>query len=174
MLFERSRRAKYLNISVKPFKGVRVAVPQGVSFTIAEHTVHSKVHWIQKHIARIKRLEKNYILVSNDNIEIDRKKAREILIGRLDFLAEKFGYSYNRVFIRNQKTRWGSCSTKNNINLNIRLLLLPEELMDFVILHELIHTKFKNHGKEFWEELLQKEPHAGILDDQINRYNIGL
>ena len=64
-------------------------------------------------------------------------RRREILIKRLDKLAEKHGLKYNRVFVRNQKTRWGSCSSKNNISLNAKLVKLPEKLMDYIILHEL-------------------------------------
>lgn len=55
--------------------------------------------------------------------------------------------------MREQRTRWGSCSGKNNISLNVKLVLLPEELIDYVILHELVHTRIHNHGKKFWDEL---------------------
>ena len=79
-----------------------------------------------------------------------RAKAKPRLRRRLKYLAEKHGFTYNMVFIRNQKTRWGSCSSKNNINLNVRIVQLPEEFMDYVILHELAHTRIKNHSHDFW------------------------
>jgi len=72
---------------------------------------------------------------------------------RVAELALQFHFKYNRVKIRNSKTRWGSCSYDNNINLSIYLLLIPEFLSDYVILHELTHTLHKNHGQKFWESL---------------------
>jgi hypothetical protein len=85
--------------------------------------------------------------------QISKAKARTALIGRLDELAELHDFRFNKVSIRNQKTKWGSCSARNNISLNMNLARLPAELTDYVILHELVHTRIKNHSKEFWGEL---------------------
>jgi len=74
-------------------------------------------------------------------------------MGRIEKLAAQHGFEYNRVSFRSQRTRWGSCSTNNDISLNIKLALLPEDLVDYVILHELVHTQVKNHAPEFWEEV---------------------
>ena len=84
---------------------------------------------------------------------IDKTAAGKKLADRLEYLAEMYGFACNRVTIRQQKTRWGSCSPKNNISLNIKLVLLPEELLDYVILHELVHTRIHNHSRKFWVEL---------------------
>ncbi|MEA3348593.1 MAG: M48 family metallopeptidase, partial [Pseudomonadota bacterium] len=73
--------------------------------------------------------------------------------------------------IRNQKTRWGSCSAKNNISLNIKLALLPDQLRDLVLVHELIHTKIKNHGPNFWQKLEKIYPQARKLDQQVNNHS---
>jgi len=150
VLFESSKKAKRLNISVKPFTGVRVAVPRGMSFQRAEEFVNTKKSWIQKHLVRMKQYEENNGSKSAMFSDIDRAKAKRKLIRRLGYLAAKHGFTYNRVFIRNQKTRWGSCSSRRNISLNVKASLLPQELMDYVILHELAHTRVKNHGKDFW------------------------
>jgi predicted metal-dependent hydrolase len=82
-----------------------------------------------------------------------RKEAKQYLPYRVEILAKKHGFIFNQVRIRNQKSRWGSCSVENNINLNMHLMRLPEELSDYVILHELVHTIHKNHGKHFWQAL---------------------
>jgi predicted metal-dependent hydrolase len=174
VLFERSARAKYLNISVKPFRGVRVAVPRGMSFKMAEQSVNAKAGWMQKHIAKMKQLEKEHEEVSGKEVQIDRKEAEKTLVARLKELAGKHGFTFNRVFIRNQKTLWGSCSSKNNISLNVKVLLLPEDLRDFIILHELVHTKVKNHGRDFWAALLKAEPNAKAFTFRVNKYNIRL
>lgn len=81
--------------------------------------------------------------------KILRYDAKEYLPQRTKELAEKFGFKYNNVFLKNNKTNWGSCSRLNNINLNIHLMRLSEELADYVILHELCHLKHRNHGADF-------------------------
>jgi len=101
-----------------------------------------------------------------------RLEAKKILPVRLDELAKKHGFRYNKIKIKNAKTRWGSCSAQNNINLNIQLMRLPDYLIDYVILHELMHTKEKNHQVFFWKHLEQILPGAHKLDKELNQYNL--
>ena len=170
---ERSRRAKHINVSVKPFRGVRVAVPRGVSFARAESFARSKALWIKKHLDQMKQFELEARELSETH-PIDRKEARRRLVDRLNHLATKYGFQYNRVFIKNQKTRWGSCSGQNNINLNVNLVRLPQELIDYTILHELVHTRIKNHGPRFWDQLDRLLGDARKLDRALNEYNLFL
>ncbi len=174
VLFERSKRARHVNISVKPSKGVRVAVPDRVSFNKAEAFVRTKIDWIKKQSEKMKQYEKEYNFTSGANDDIDKTKAKSMLAGRLKYLAEKHGFTYNRVFIRNQRTRWGSCSTKNNINLNIKLAKLPAELIDYVILHELVHTRKKNHSRAFWVEIDKLVGDGKKMALMLKSYGIGI
>ncbi len=150
VLFERSSRARRVVISVKPSAAVRVAVPYGSSFQRAEEFAYARVDWIQRHLARMKAYSQSDGTGKSAVNSIDREEAKRRLTARLEYLAARHGFTYNRVFIRNQKTRLGTCSNRNNIGLNVKVSCLPEELMDYVILHELAHTRVKNHGKEFW------------------------
>lgn len=172
VLFERSCRAKHINITVRPFRGVRVAVPRGVSFAVAEQIARSRADWMITHLARTRRIEKKY--TEAPRFEIDRETARKVLTERIAAIARQHGYTYNRVTIRNQKTRWGSCSSRNNISLNVKLTLLPDDLRDFVLLHELVHTRVKNHGKAFWAELIRAEPRARELARQVNQQSVDI
>ena len=148
---ERSLRARRVVISIRPFKGVRVAVPRRESFKNAEGFLHLKAGWIKKNLERMRQYEKQTV---PDNLDdIDTAAAKETLTSRLKQLAEGHGFSYNRLTLRKQRTVWGSCSPRNNISLNIKLVKLPEELMDYVLLHELVHTHEHNHGKKFWTKL---------------------
>jgi len=174
VLFERSKRARRVIISIKPFKGVRVAVPYRVSFNKAEEFVHSKIDWTKMQLEKMKQYEREYNFTSGVNDNIDKTRAKSMLTGRLKYLAGKHGYTYNRVFIRNQRTRWGSCSHKNNISLNMKLVLLPEELMDYVILHELVHTHRKDHSKAFWAEMDNLVGDGKKLSSKLRKYGIGL
>src|SRR3989344_4069238 len=80
-----------------------------------------------------------------------KEHARRIVISRLEYLNQVYNFKYNRVAIRNQRSRWGSCSKKGSLNFNYKLAFLPEKLMDYVIAHELCHLKEFNHSKNFWE-----------------------
>jgi predicted metal-dependent hydrolase len=174
VLFERSRRAKHLNIYVKPHKGVRVAVPYRLSLKKAEEMVYSRTGWIRKQLARMTRLKHKHDILLQESARLNRSQARKKLINRLNELAEMYGFTYNRVFIRNQQTRWGSCSLKDNINLNIKLVLLPAELMDYVILHELVHTRVKSHSREFWSELNALVGDAKGLSSRLKEYGLAI
>ena len=174
ILFERSTRAKRINISVRPFKGVRVAVPYRISFEKAMEFAGSRKAWIKKNLEKMRQMEKDHKSLSIKFNDIDRHEARKILVKRLDELAKAHGFKYNRVFIRNQKTRWGSCSTKNNINLNVKLVRLPEKLTDYVIIHELIHTRIKSHNKKFYTKLEQIVKDRKSLDRELKKYGAGL
>ncbi len=151
VLFNNSLRAKHLSITIKPDRTVRVAIPKGVSLSTAKKFLHSKIPWIKKHLNRLKQLQQN--TTDAKLPPINRNKARIILAARLNQLAKEHGFKFNKFFLRNQKTRWGTCSSKNNISLNINLIRLPHKLQDYVILHELVHTKHKNHSKKFWAHL---------------------
>ena len=174
ILFERSNRAKHISISVKPFKGARVAVPYGVSFDKAKQFARSKSNWIKKHLDKMKQVEKEHEAFSNESTEINRAEATKQLVNRLNELSEQHGFSYNKVFVRNQKTRWGSCSSKNNISLNMMLVRLPDEMMDYVLLHELVHTRIKNHTHAFWSELNKFVGDAKGMSKKMNEYKVVL
>ena len=173
ILFERSMRARRVTISVKPPKGVRVAIPNRVSLKSALEFVNLKKPWIQKHLVRIKQMESQRQVVDSSVI-IDKVKARKKLTSRLHYLAKKHSFTYNKVTIRNQKTRWGSCSHKNNISLNIKLVMLPDELMGYVILHELAHTRIHNHSKKFWGELDKYVRDGKLMAKRLRRYGLRL
>jgi hypothetical protein len=153
VLFEHSRRARRIVITVRPGRGVRVAVPRYTSIKSALEFVRVKRPWIKKHLIKIREYERHRKAFSDAFQDIDKTEARTRIIGRLNQLARQYGFRYNRVSIRNQRTRWGSCSAKNNISLNIKLVALPQDLFDYVLLHELVHTRVHNHGKRFWKEL---------------------
>ena len=99
-----------------------------------------------------------------------RKEAKDYLPKRVKELAEKNSFRFKKVSVRNSKTRWGSCSYENNINLNLHLMRLPNHLIDYVILHELVHTKIKNHSKDFWNLLDVVTRNAKKLDKELKNY----
>jgi hypothetical protein len=153
--YVRSLRAKCLRITVTPGPKVNVTIPRHGSLRQAEEFVRLKMKWILKTIEQLARLHPaGQILPQQRPVVTDQMIARQVvLFERLKELAAQHGFRYQNAGIRNQKTRWGSCSSKNNISLNIHLLNLPDHLRDYVILHELVHTEHKNHSKRFWSRL---------------------
>jgi len=79
-----------------------------------------------------------------------RKQAKGYITKRTHEIADKLGFKFNRIVIKNQKTRWGSCSSGNNLNFNLRLMMTPTEAIDYIIIHELCHLTHMNHSKQFW------------------------
>lgn len=171
--FEKSHRAKRLNISIRPFKGVRVAIPRGCSLKEAVGFAEQKSGWIAEKLGELQEVEQQLLLSADKAREIDAAEADRMLSDRLATLALQHGFTYTGVSFRNQKTRWGSCSGKNRISLNRQLVLLPPELVDYVLLHELVHTRIKNHSKNFWMELERFFPGAGQCAAELRKYRIG-
>jgi predicted metal-dependent hydrolase len=87
-------------------------------------------------------------------------KAKALVHERLAFFNQHYGYSINKIAIRNQKTRWGSCSSKGNLNFNYKIIYLPPEAQDYLIVHELVHLKEFNHSKRFWDLVLETIPNC--------------
>ena len=167
VLFERSVRARRIIISVRPQKGVRVAIPGRASLDTSLEFVQKKKQWIQQQLEKLEECKKQNSCLSASLATIDQKEAKKVLAARLEQLAEKHGFTYNRVSLRNQQTRWGSCSCKNNISLNVKLVLLSEELIDYVMLHELVHTRVHNHSKKFWNELSRYVADARVVAKRL-------
>lgn len=92
-----------------------------------------------------------------------KKEAQNYLIGRLETIALSYKFDYGKVSVKAMKSRWGSCNNRKNISLNIYLMLASWDLIDYVIVHELVHTKFMHHGKDFWQCL------AGYIPDYKER-----
>ncbi len=107
-------------------------------------------------------------------VQVMRHEAKVYLPGRLTELAKMHGLKFENVYVKHVKSRWGSCSSVNNINLNLHLMRLPDRLIDYVLLHELAHTVEKNHGEGFWRLLEQICPGAKKLDKELNKYHVDI
>ena len=116
--FARSSRAKYQRITVRPDKTITVTIPRGGSLSEAKQFLKSKISWIQK---QLQKIDQHVQCQDMPDLDVDLEKAQMDLFNRLDYFSEKHSFSYNRAGFRCQKTRWGSCSGKNNISLNVKI-----------------------------------------------------
>ena len=147
-----------LRISVSPRRGVVVSMPWMLPYAIAEKFLLSKRQWVaaalERQAGQMHRAAESgrTATVPDDPAELERMReaARAALVPKLLSAAARYGFPFKgRVAIKNNVSNWGSCSSKGNINLNMRLILLPEHLQDYVILHELCHLRHPNHGPAF-------------------------
>ena len=149
VLMKKSTRARRISLRVHPVKGVSITVPYIVPYMAAEAFFKLKRQWVIETMVRQKDKFKDVQPVSRDEIEQLRKKAKAELPSRLDELAARYGFAYNKVAIKHNATNWGSCSARNNINLNLNIVRLPKALQDYILLHELCHLRHHDHGHGF-------------------------
>jgi len=175
--YVQNRRARNMSIRINQAGEVRVTIPGFVSRKRAEKFLFSKREWVlsklsvmkERDLAEVVPADGDIILIREIPVRIELKKgenlaeealwrillekARAYLPGRVNKLSADHGFDHAGVRIRKMKSRWGSCTHAKHINLNSWLMMLPDHLSDYVILHELVHTRYPHHGPEFWGAL---------------------
>lgn len=154
----RSER-KTVAIQIKSDGRVVVRAPMRMSGADITRLVEEKSDWIEKHMAQLRRQSGSAEpAFTPEQLRQLAEAARQNLPRRVARFAPLVGVSYGRVTIRAQKSRWGSCSSKGNLNFNCLLMLCPEDVRDYVVVHELCHRKEMNHSRRFWQELARVLP----------------
>lgn len=147
----KSLRARRLRVSVSPGGALAVSAPYWVSHRFIEHFLESHAEWIERAVARLRQAGKHPLSRGGKREYAEYKEvARRFATERLVHFNQMYGFRYGAISIRNQKTRWGSCSKGGNLSFNYRIALLPPELADYVILHELCHLGAFDHSARFW------------------------
>lgn len=155
-------RSKRKTLSIQVRNGeVLVRCPYGLRERAIEDFVSSRQDWIKKHLQKQSQMKQLPAYTSDEILSL-KKLAQEDISRRVAYFAPLVGVSYNRITIRHQKSRWGSCSNKGNLNFNCLLMLTPESVRDYVVVHELCHRKQMNHSPLFWTEVSRVLPDAKI------------
>lgn len=171
-----SIRAKRLSITVHPDGRVVLTKPKRLSIGAAEAFLAKHKEWIETAIEtfkkRVEKKQSNQIVLprprKNSNAYKEARKAARILVTeRLKNFNSLYGFTYGTISIRDQKTRWGSCSAKGNLSFNYRIVYLPKALQDYIVVHELCHTKEHNHSSRFWNEVAKTIPNHTLLKKEL-------
>ena len=142
---------KTIAIQIMPEGNVVVRCPRRMRSDDIKRFVESKSGWIEKHLAACNPIEPSKL--SEKEISKLREKARHLVTQRVKYYAPIIGVPYGQIAIRTQRTRWGSCSSKGNLNFNCLLALVPPDVLDYIVVHELCHRKELNHSERFWTEV---------------------
>lgn len=147
---------KTLSIEINQDLTVTVRAPRFVSDAEIQSMVQEREDWIHESIEQMKK--KQAEMDASDYLTLEElqklaDQAMDYIPKRVTFFSRQMGVSCGRITIRNQRTKWGSCSAKGNLNFNCLLMLMPPEVIDYVVVHELCHRKEMNHSKEFWAEV---------------------
>jgi predicted metal-dependent hydrolase len=154
---------KTLSLQMKPDGHLVVRAPHHTSDRQIRQFVENSSAWIQKHRELIEQRRRQEEMdpppaITKETLERLRSLASGTIPPRVSYYANLMGVSYGRITIRAQKSRWGSCSAKGNLNFNCLLMLTPPEVQNYVIVHELCHRKQMNHSPAFWREVEQIMP----------------
>ena len=153
----RSNR-KTVAIQVNSDRSVTVRAPRSASEKDIEEILKKKEAWISKHIEKTKETKERFEAEPTEKLTREKvialaEEALKVIPERVEYFAKVIGVTYGKITVRNQKTRWGSCSSKGNLNFNCLLMMAPPEVLDYVVVHELCHRKQMNHSKAFWLEV---------------------
>ena len=148
-----SKRARGLRIVVNCDAGVSVVTPKGFDKTLVDDFISQKSCWIKEKIEHFESRKKIELPkdVVQGSYHTCNARAKRMIKGRVEHFNSFYNFKYNRISIKKQSTRWGSCSSKRNLNFNYKLLFLSQELADYVVVHELCHLEEMNHSKKFWD-----------------------
>ena len=145
-------RRKSVGIEIKPDLTVIVRAPLFLSDNAIKKLVLEKESWINRKLQQIKQ-KPSLPLFSQKEIESLREKTRVIVTQKAEHFAKILNVNFNRISVKKQRSVWGSCSAKRNINFNLLLCLCPDNVIDYIVVHELCHLKELNHSKKFWNEV---------------------
>lgn len=174
---KKSRRARRMRLAVYSDGSVVLTTPVEVSENFAERFLRDKAEWLLSKISFFAKFGNAPRTTPwgrhADYIKKNKEAARVLIHRKLGELNATYGYRFNRVSIRNQKTCWGSCSRKGNLNFNYRILFLPERTQDYVIAHELCHLAEFNHSKKFWALVAKTSPEHLAIRKELRRSGMG-
>jgi len=155
-----SRRARRLRLAVYCDGAVVVTAPSVMSRNTIDQFIAKKSQWVIDKLEYFKKFSGVVFVKKNNKKDFIKHKEQALLLARnrVEYFNNIYNFGLNKINIRNQKTRWGSCSQKGNLNFNYKIALLPARLVNYIIVHELCHLSEFNHSSNFWNLVAQTAP----------------
>lgn len=166
-----SARAKRLRLAIYCDGAFVVTAPRGMGESVVEKFILQKAQWIIGKLEYFKNFSSVVLVRKSSKKEYAEHKERALVLARarLEYFNTFYNFSFNKINIKNQKTRWGSCSMKGNLNFNYKIALLPSHLADYIIVHELCHLKEFNHSRKFWNLVAETMPNFLELRNELKK-----
>ncbi|MBU1036997.1 M48 family metallopeptidase [Patescibacteria group bacterium] len=163
-----SKRAKGMCLAVYCDGSFVVTKPIGLSENIVEKFIIQKSNWILSKLEYFKQFGVDVFKNDYQKYLAHKDEALDLVKERIKHFNKTYNLKFNKINIKNQKTRWGSCSKKGNLNFNYKILFLPKHITDYIIVHELCHLKEFNHSGKFWDLVNKAIPNHSELKKEIN------
>jgi predicted metal-dependent hydrolase len=168
-------RARRINVTVRRDGTVWVTKPRRVSVREADRFVEKCGEWIERAQKKFAKLSKtSRIESSKKEYESYKEKARDEVARRISYFNSFYRVPFSKIAIRNQRTRWGSCSRTGTLSFNYRIVFLPDHLVDYVVVHELCHMREMNHSKRFWALVARTIPDHAKCRRELRKLERGL
>ncbi len=161
--------AKKITLSVRDGGRVTVTIPKRVSYKTGKKFANKHRTWIKQKLRQAKRITRKSILEKGTirDYKKNKARARELVESKIEKFNKRYNFHFKRISIRNQRTRWGSCSTNKNLNFNYRIIFLKEKHVNYLVVHELCHLGQMNHSRQFWALVAKEIPDYKQLAKEV-------
>jgi len=166
----KSKRARRMRLTINCEGTLTVTLPNSIFFgeSSAERAIQEKAQWVLDKLSYFKKHQHKYFFKGSKRKLLKHKDiARDLVTKKIEYFNQFYDFNFNKISIRNQKTRWGSCSRSGNLNFNYKIILLPEKMADYIIVHELCHLGEFNHSKKFWSLVAKTIPEHKKIRKEI-------
>lgn len=171
---KRSKRARRMRLAVYCDGAITITAPIGIQQSIIERFIKEKSEWLFSKIEFFCQFKGEKITSNSPEDYIELKSdALSLATQKVEYYNKVYKFKYNAIHIKNQKTRWGSCSKKGNLNFNYKIILLPESVADYIIVHELCHLKEFNHSQKYWKLVSKAIPDYRKIREDLKRSGLG-
>jgi len=170
---KRSNRAKRMRLAVYCDGSIVVTSPFGIEKSIIEKFLADKKQWVKDKIQFFKSVDSKAIRTfSRKDYFENRDRTLALVRQRVEFFNKIYKFSFNKIYIKNQKTRWGSCSFKKNLSFNYKIVFLPQKHQDYIVVHEMCHLKEFNHSKKFWTLVEKTLPNYLDIKKELHSHEL--
>lgn len=165
-----NKKSKKISIRINADGEVVATKPLRVSIGFVRDVLERKMDWVKEKVEEMKKRPKKLLAhYSNTDFTTNKIKAHEFVCARIDHYNKFYKQRIEKITIRNQKSRWGSCSGKKNLNFNYKIIFLPIEIADYVIVHEICHLIEMNHSPKFWQQVALQIPNYKKLRMELKK-----